>query len=357
MSEAPDKESKTQQATEKKLVDALEQGNTPISREASNLAYLLAGIVALTLMADSACTQLATILSNMLQNAGTTIIRNEADAALEIQTIGLEIAIVIVGVVGVFAFAGVAASVMQNTPRVVFKRIAPDFSRISPASGFKKMFGASGLLEFLKTLARFATILGSTAALAGYIRVEFQNAMFGDPVSILPLTRSCVLAIFNALALMSFILVALDLPLTHGLWRKSLRMTEQEVKDEHKQAEGDPHIKGRRRAVARSRARKRLMVTVPRATVVIANPTHFAVALRYVREEGGAPKVVAKGQDYVALAIRRIAEERKIPVIEDKVLARSLYKKVEVDQMIPGEFYRAIAEILIRLQARRKLTN
>jgi flagellar biosynthetic protein FlhB len=134
-------------------------------------------------------------------------------------------------------------------------------------------------------------------------------------------------------------------------------MAPQEIKDERRQMEGDPHMKARRRSIARSRSRQRMLKSVPKATIVIANPTHFSVALRYVRSEGGAPRVVAKGQDLIALKIRRIAEENGIPVIEDKALARSLYAKVKVDQMIPVEFYRAIAEILIRLQARRNRTS
>ena len=134
-------------------------------------------------------------------------------------------------------------------------------------------------------------------------------------------------------------------------------MARQEIKDEQEAEEGDPHMKARRRSIARARSRQSMLKGVPRATIVIANPTHFAIALRYVRSEGGAPRVVAKGQDIIALKIRKIAEENGIPVIEDKALARSLYAKVEVDQMIPVEFYRAIAEILIRLQARRARSN
>jgi flagellar biosynthetic protein FlhB len=134
-------------------------------------------------------------------------------------------------------------------------------------------------------------------------------------------------------------------------------MAPQEVKDERKQSEGDPLVKAKQRSIARARARQRMISAVPRATLVIANPTHFAVALRYVRSEGGAPRVVAKGQDLVALTIRKIAEENAIPVIEDKALARSLYAKVEVDQMIPVEFYKAVAQILLRLQARRNGSN
>jgi len=159
-----------------------------------------------------------------------------------------------------------------------------------------------------------------------------------------------------ALLVASTLLLILDLPMTRVFWHRELRMTKQEVKDEHKESEGDPLIKARRRSIARSRLRRMNLAAVPKATVVITNPTHFAVALQYIREEGGAPKVVAKGQDLIALEIRRIAEENSIPIIEDKLLARSLYAKVEVDQMIPIEFYRIVAEILIRLQARRKST-
>lgn len=125
------------------------------------------------------------------------------------------------------------------------------------------------------------------------------------------------------------------------------------MKDEFKQSEGDPHIKGRIRAMARDRARRRMMEQVPRATVVIANPTHYAVAMRYVREEGGAPLVLAKGRELLALKIREIAENHNIPVIEDKPLARSLYESVEVDKMIPPQFYKAVAEIIFYLHTRK----
>ena len=130
-------------------------------------------------------------------------------------------------------------------------------------------------------------------------------------------------------------------------------MTRQEVKDEMKQVDGDPLVKARMRSLARDRARKRMIAAVPRATFVVTNPTHYAIALRYVKEEGGAPMVIAKGQDLIALKIREIATQHSIPIIEDKLLARSLYKVVEVDKMIPPEFYKAIAEIVFFLFQRR----
>ena len=129
-------------------------------------------------------------------------------------------------------------------------------------------------------------------------------------------------------------------------------MSKQEIKDEMKQSEGDPMVKQRQRQIARERTRKRMMAAVPQATLVIANPTHYAIALRYTREEGGAPIVLAKGTDLVALKIREIAEENEIPVIEDKLLARSMYEHVEIDQMIPPEFYKAVAELIYYLHTR-----
>jgi flagellar biosynthetic protein FlhB len=197
-------------------------------------------------------------------------------------------------------------------------------------------------------------IATTSVAILMFMWHDFTNSVWSDPSAILALSQKGVTALLTALALLSFSLLIFDFPVAHVLWRRSLRMAPQEIKDERKQSEGDPHMKARRRSIARSRARQRMLKGVPRATVVIANPTHFSVALRYVRSEGGAPRVVAKGQDLIALSIRRIAEENGIPIIEDKALARSLYAKVEVDQMIPVEFYRAIAEIMIRLQARRR---
>jgi flagellar biosynthetic protein FlhB len=163
--------------------------------------------------------------------------------------------------------------------------------------------------------------------------------------------------IVSAICIATIVLVAIDLAWARFSWRRELRMTKQEIKDEHKQSEGDPLVKARLRSLARDRMRKRMIAAVPRATLVVANPTHFAVALRYVREEGGAPLVVAKGQDLIALRIREVAAEHGIPVIEDKALARSLYKTVEVDKMIPPEFYKAVAEIVLYVQGRQARTR
>jgi flagellar biosynthetic protein FlhB len=166
------------------------------------------------------------------------------------------------------------------------------------------------------------------------------------PSIILEVTAKLVSAVLITAA----VLAAADTVWSRMTWKRDLRMSHQEVKDEHKQAEGNPMVKLRAKALARQRSSRRMIAAVPRATMVIANPTHYAVALRYVRSEGGAPIVLAKGRDSLALKIRAIAEENGISVIENKPLARAMYDKAEVNAMIPQEFFKAIAELIHFLQ-------
>ena len=177
--------------------------------------------------------------------------------------------------------------------------------------------------------------------------------MYMEPVALPRLVRDLSVRLVAGVAAATLVLVVLDLVWSRVFWRRELRMSRQEVKDELKQSDGDPILRSRMRSLARDRSRRRMMAAVPRATLVIANPTHYAVALRYVREEGGAPLVLAKGRDLIALRIREIAEQHNVPVIEDKLLARSLHDKVVVDQMIPAEFYKAVAQIVHFIATRK----
>ncbi len=225
-------------------------------------------------------------------------------------------------------------------------RIAPKFSRVSPAAGWSRLFTARNGTEFAKSLAKLS-IVGFIAFLI--VKAEISSSfvtLYSDPVGLADHLLSVCVRLFSGIAAAVFALAAADLFWSRLHWKRDLRMSKQEVKDELKQLQGDPMVKARQRSLAMERSRKRMMNAVPTATLVIANPTHYAIALRYVRSEGGAPKVVAKGQDLIALKIREIAEKNEIPVIEDKALARSMYDRVEVDMMIPSEFYRVIAELI-----------
>lgn len=357
MTQAHEKDARTEQASEKKLSDARDEGNVPVSREAANFTYLLAGLFVFTIMANNLCMRLTSAMSRFLEHAGTVRLDNVGDATQILSALVSEATIAAGPILCAFLVAGVGASVLQNPPVPVIKRIMPDYARISPSKGFKRLVSAAGLLEFAKTIFRFISIFCAALIAIYLIWAEFQDSLFSDPNLILSFARESAVTILAMLGIVSLLLLFIDAPLAQILWRRELKMAPQELRDEHKQSEGDPLVKSRRRSLAKDRARKRMLVGVPRATIVVTNPTHFAVALRYVRSEGGAPRVVAKGQDLIALTIRRIAEEHRIPVIEDKALARSLYAKVDVDQMIPVELYRAVAEILLRLQARQKSTT
>jgi flagellar biosynthetic protein FlhB len=256
-------------------------------------------------------------------------------------------------VVAILTIAGLLSSFLQNSPQLVLDRIVPKLSRLSIRAGWQRIFGAQGLVEFLKATAKLVAVCVFGFLLLRSAHNDLLNAMFMEPGSLPGLILSMGNKLLIAIAVATIVLVAADLVWTRLFWARDLRMTRQEVKDEMKQVEGDPIVKARLRSLARDRARKRMIAAVPRATFVVSNPTHYAVALRYVKEEGGAPLVIAKGQDLIALKIREVAIQHSIPIIEDKLLARALYKAVEVDKMIPPEFYKAVAEIVLFLFSRR----
>jgi flagellar biosynthesis protein FlhB len=357
MSEAPDKESKTEEPTEKKMSDALERGNVPYSREAATLASLLGILIVTGFFLVNGVAHLNATLLRLLDNPGGWSLEGHADASKLFQAVGLEAARLLLPVAIVLGAAGILSSVVQNPPRLVLERIRPDLSRLSLSKGWNRIFGGHGRIEFLKGVFKLGAVslLGLMALRS--TNNDVVNALFMEPAALPTLILDMATRVIATVAVATLVLVAADIVWSRVSWQRELRMTRQEVKDEMKQADGDPIVKARLRSLARDRMRKRMIAAVPRATLVIANPTHFAVALRYVREEGGAPLVVAKGQDLIALKIREVAAEHGIPVIEDKALARSLYKAVEVDKMIPPEFYKAVAEIVLYVQGRQVRTR
>jgi flagellar biosynthetic protein FlhB len=346
MAQGEDKESKTEEPTEKKVADALEKGNVPRSREISIFASLLGVLAgAAFLIAPSAMNLTDDIALLLDQPAGFSLASgHEANALL--WAVSLRVGDFLWPVIGILTFSGLAAALFQHAPSFALDQIKPKWSRISPASGWQRIFGSRGFVEFGKALFKFGAIAIVCLVMLGADRREVIGAMLLDPNGLPGLVLTMVMRLVSAVCAAIVMLVAADIVWSRFRWRADLRMTRQEVKDELKQAEGDPLIKARLRSLARDRARRRMMAVVPKATVVIANPTHYAVALKYERTKGGAPVVVAKGVDLIALRIREIAAQHSVPVVEDKPLARALYDAVEVDQWIPPEFYRAIAKIL-----------
>lgn len=355
MADDSDKESKTEEATEQKIRDALEKGNMPFSREAPVLAGFASFLVIAVFVAAPATTKLAVFLRELIDRPEDWLLNSAEDASRLFSVLALAVGAALLPVFIIIPLAGIASSAFQNAPRIVGERIRPQASRISPLKGWQRIFGRAGQVEFLKSLAKFLA-----ASLIVFI-VFFQgNSLFTDAVatdpSALPefLRENMVrLLVANVLAITA--IAAFDLAWSRIHWRQELRMTRQEVKDELKQSEGDPLVKSRLRSLGRDRARRRMISAVPTATLIVANPTHFSVALRYKPNEDAAPVVVAKGQDLIALKIRELAAQHSIPVFEDVPLARALYKQVNVDQMIAPEFYKAVAELIRIINTRHAL--
>ncbi|WP_185983603.1 flagellar biosynthesis protein FlhB [Aureimonas mangrovi] len=352
MSDTADKSSKTEEPTEKKIRDSVEKGNLPVSREAPILGSLLAAMAFLTFQLQRGGERLGQGLQAVFENPAQWDLATGRDALHLMHVAGLEMAWFIAPAAALFILAGILSSVLQNAPQINAERIRPKWSNVSPAQGWTRMFGARGFTEFGKSVFKFGAI---SVIVMMFLVNDLEAAvgtMFTDPAQLPETILTMSMQLLSAVSIATIVLVAADLMFSRVHWRRDLRMTKQEIKDEHKQAEGDPMVKARQRQIARDRSRKRMMASVPKATLVIANPTHYAIALRYVREEGGAPLVVAKGVDLVALKIREVAEANDIPVIEDKLLARSMYDHVDVDQMIPPQFFKAVAELIYYLHAR-----
>jgi flagellar biosynthetic protein FlhB len=231
------------------------------------------------------------------------------------------------------------------------ERVRPQVGRLNPIKGLGRLFGKQGLVEFGKSLIKILLVsLVVALAMRGNYFASLDT-MFSEPATLIYMMSSDINKVLIIILFATALIAGIDFAWTRHHWFTELMMTKQEVKEEMKQAQGDPIVKARMRSIQRDRIRRRMMADVPRATLVIANPTHFAVALRYVREEGDAPMVVAKGQDLIALRIREIAEENGIPVFEDPPLARSMFAQVSVDSVIPPVFYKAVAELIHRVYA------
>jgi flagellar biosynthesis protein FlhB len=349
-----DAESKTEEPTEKKIGDALERGETAVSRELTTFAGFLSFFLCLAFIYRTSTANLAASLALLLENAGTVRIGSSVDLSKFLEFVAGEAANFLGPPLGMAAGFGLAASFVQGAPRVVVTRIMPDVGRVSLIRGWKRLFGAHGLIELLKSTFKIVILAGSLGFALTVDRVTLTNAMRSDPRLAPGLIATLMLHLTSVVCIVGGLLAGADWFWTRFKWRRDLRMSRHELKEEIKQAEGGALVKARMRSLAQSRARKRMMAAVPRATFVIANPTHYAIALRYVREEGGAPLVLAKGTDLIALKIREVAEENHVPVFEKKELVRAMYDFVEVDRMIPPEFFRPVAELIHFLSSRGK---
>ncbi|MDP4005178.1 flagellar biosynthesis protein FlhB [Methylobacterium sp. NEAU K] len=349
-----DKESRTEAASDKKIHDAIEQGNVPFSREAPVFASIVAILVILVFVVRDHGAPFVLRLALLLEQPRGFALANGEDAMRLLSAVAVEMSQLLLPMLVILLVTGIAASMFQNAPRIVGERIRPQWSRISPASGWNRLFGFQGYIEFGKSLFKFLAIGGVSFMILRANRHEIVNIMFVDPIELPEFLLALSVRLVSAISVATITLVAGDLVWSRLRWQRDLRMSRQEMKDEFKQIEGNPLVKAKLRSLAQDRLRKQMMSAVPRATMILANPTHYAIALRYDQSENDAPMVLAKGKDLIALRIREIAEKHRIEVVVDKALARAMYDSVEINQAIPAEFYRAIANLLVYVMTRRR---
>jgi flagellar biosynthetic protein FlhB len=354
VADTPDQESKTQEASPHKLAEARKKGDVAKSADL-NQAASLAAACAVLIGAGGA------LSAGLAQNLLPFIAAPQEMTGLLEHGLGAEIgrralmaaAPFVLAVLGASALAGAGANLLQQGLLWTPDKLAPDFSRVSPMSGLQRMFGIDGLVQFLKTLLKLVVTGWVGWSVLKPHAAEAANLAAMDPIAVLIFAQKLLVALFSAVLTFLVLTAALDWIWQRQRFLQRMRMTREEMKEEHRQQEGDPHIKARLRAIRLQRARKRMMAEVPKATLVVTNPTHYAVALRYVSGETPAPICVAKGVDEVALKIREIAGQHEIPIIEDPPLARSLYAAVDLDQTIPREHFEAVAKVIGFILGRR----
>lgn len=356
MSDAPDRDQKVFDPSPQRLKKAREEGNVFRSREVVSVSVLFATGAALAVGAPAAFGQLGALMGQQLGAAATTPLSTEGIRALMLDLAAPALA-VLGPLFGAALVAGVASNVMQAGVSVTGKAIAPKFSRISPMEGAKRLFSVKGAFEGGKALAKalvvlplaFVTIRSHLPQLLTLYALPFDG--------VLPLAGAWILEmavrVLGALAL----LAGVDFAFQKFRYRKDLMMTFQEVKDEAKDQEGDPHVRAQRKAKAREMARRpRIDHAVLQADVVVTNPTHYAVALKYDPLAGGAPTVLVKGIRLRALRIKALAAENRVPTVENRPLARALYASVDEGAPIPETLYTAVAAVLAEVYRTRGRT-
>ena len=345
MAEEQDQSQKTEQPTQKRLDDAREKGQLAASREVGSFLLFTAATLLVMTAAPGIALGLTTLLRGFLAHAATL----PTDPASLGQAFSGAFAatgkLMLVPFLG-FAAAAIGAAALQNGIVWSAESLKPKAERLSPLAGFKRLFSAKTLVEFLKNI--FKILLVAIAGIA-VLWPEMPHLLMSAELQALPLagymTTLCLRLLMVAAAIMAF-LAGLDYLWQRFDFMKRMRMSRRDIQDEQKQSDGDPHIKARLRQMRMEQARQRMMADVPKATVVITNPTHVSVALRYDPENEAVPVVVAKGVDHMAMKIREVAKANGVPLMESPPLARALHKRVEIGQTIPEQHYKAVAEII-----------
>jgi len=345
-------EEKTEEATPRKKMDARKKGQVAKSKELALAFTLLACTLVLIALGEYGANELKETMAGFLNNYLNMELNYNNLNSLAILTI-LRVGKIVLPVALPIMCFGIAANYLQTGFLFTKEPLKPDFKKLNPINGFKRMFSLRTVMELLKdlTIITVVGVVGYEFLKDNYLKILNLGTL--KPWDMITGLLSLAISIFFRITLIMLFIAVADYVYQKYQYNKDLKMTKQEVKEEYKQDEGDPQIKSKIKQKQREMAMQRMMQEVPKATVVVTNPTHIAVALRYEKGDN-APKVVAKGADYVAIRIKDIAKNNEVPVIENKPLARLMYDKIEIDSEVPHDMYEAVAEILAIVYSLKK---
>jgi flagellar biosynthetic protein FlhB len=354
MADEAEQSEKTEDPSQKRLEDAHQRGDVPKSQELSSAFVLLAGTLVVGVLLTPAALQLSGLFAAFLGQAA--LIPVDGNAVIQLtRQLGPQVALSLMLPFLFLIAMAVLGNVVQHRPVLSVDPITPKLSKISPIAGFKRLFSSESLMNFVKGLLKIGVIGVLMVIILMPQRDRLDAILYADLTEFLPFVLELAIALLLASAAVMIVIGVADYLYQRWRWFQRQKMTVKEVKDEFKQQEGDPTVKAKLRQVRMERSRRRMMAEVPNATVVVTNPTHFAVALKY--ESGmDAPRCVAKGVDALALSIRQVAREHEVAIVENPPLARALHASVEIDQTIPPEHFEAVAKVIgfvMRMRERR----
>ena len=340
-----DKSQKTEDPTPRKLEEARKRGQVVNSKEVNNWIVLFTAALVVIAAGPGIMSDIKNTLGNFLEQS-YSIPTDPEGLGQAMKNLFLHISGILFLPLLFLTFAGAISGFVQTGPLFSFKPIAPDISRLSIFKGIERLFSKRSIMELFKGVAKISLVsFAGIFVLRPYfgnvehfIGLDFVQALFE--------MQSLFLKMMSAVLSVLFFLAVLDYMFQRSEFMKNMRMSTQDIKEEYKQTEGDPQIKSRLRQLREQKARQRMMQSVPTADVVITNPTHYAIALKYDSVKMDAPTLVAKGVDLIAQKIKEVAEENNVPIVENATLARALHGSMEINQTIPHEHYKAVAEVI-----------
>ncbi len=342
---AEDDAEKTEEPTERKLSRAREEGQTATSQEIKSWGILAAGTFMLLWIGP--------VVISGLREALRVFVEQAAQIPSDFQhmhrmflNIGLDVLMITWPVFLTLMLVAVAFNIVQSGLMWSPKRVEPKLQNLSPIAGFKRLFSLKSVLEVVKGIFKIGLVVGIGAIFVIPALADLELLPGMSVSQQLGRIEVIALRMLGATVAVTAVIALIDYAYQKWSFRKGLRMSKSEVKDEHKQTEGDPQVKAKIRQLRVKRAQERMMAAVPKADVVVTNPTHYAVAMRYDMETMPAPMLIAKGADEVALRIREVAERHDVPIVENPPLAQALFATVEIDEEIPQEHYKAVAEVI-----------